>query len=346
MSKYIPSYKWNLTDLDKVEKNGLKVFSCFACGGGSTMGYKLAGFEVIGANDIDPEMAWHYKTNHKPKHYFLEDIRKFRLRNDLPKELYDLDILDGSPPCSSFSMAGAREKGWGKKKVFREGQAEQVLDDLFFDFIELARKLQPKVVIAENVKGMIQGNAKGYVKQIIGLFNVAGYDVQLFLLNSATMGVPQKRERVFFVCSRKDLNKTKLKIGFNNRLILAKDILEDNPSGKALSEKNRKLWEWCRLKNRKCFGEAHTALFKKRSSFNHRYSTLSDVIDTITSSAMLTHATYPRYLNDRELSLAGSYPLDYVARSEISYMIGMSVPPLMTYGLANQIYKQWFKERA
>jgi len=179
--EYKPHYKWNLSDLDKVKKNGLKVFSCFARGGGSTMGYKLAGFDVIGANDIDPEMAWHYKTNHNPKHYFLEDIRKFRQRNDLPKELYELDILDGSPPCSSFSMAGKREKDWGKKKQFREGQSEQVLDDLFFDFIELARKLQPKIVIAENVKGMLHGNAKGYVKQIIGLFAVAGYDVQLFL---------------------------------------------------------------------------------------------------------------------------------------------------------------------
>jgi DNA (cytosine-5)-methyltransferase 1 len=203
MSDFIPTYKWNLTDLEKVKKNGLKVFSTFACGGGSTMGYKLAGFDVIGANDIDPEMAWHYKENHKPKYYYLEDIRKFRQREDLPKELYQLDILDGSPPCSSFSMAGSREKGWGKKKKFREGQAEQTLDDLFFDFIELARKLQPKVVVAENVKGMLQGNAKGYVKQIIGLFNVVGYDVQLFLLNAATMGVPQKRERVFLFAKEK-----------------------------------------------------------------------------------------------------------------------------------------------
>jgi DNA (cytosine-5)-methyltransferase 1 len=50
-----------------------------------------------------------------------------------------LDILDGSPPCSSFSMAGNREKDWGKEKKFREGQAEQVLDNLFFDFIDLQK---------------------------------------------------------------------------------------------------------------------------------------------------------------------------------------------------------------
>ena len=98
-------------------------------------------------------------------------------------------------------MSGSREKAWGKKKKFREGQSEQILDDLFFHYIDLAFKLRPKVVVAENVKGMLMGNAKGYVKQIIGLLGTAGYDVQLFLLNGASMGLPQKRERVFFIWS-------------------------------------------------------------------------------------------------------------------------------------------------
>ena len=64
------TYKWKLTDLEKVEKNGLKVFSCFSCGGGSTMGYKMSGFEVIGCNEIDPEMMEIYKKNHKIKLIF------------------------------------------------------------------------------------------------------------------------------------------------------------------------------------------------------------------------------------------------------------------------------------
>ena len=90
------------------------------------MGYKRAGCEVIAANDIDPEMAWHYKLNIKPKHYFLCPINEL-LTAELPPELFELDILDGSPPCSTFSMAGSREKAWGKEKHFREGQAKQVL---------------------------------------------------------------------------------------------------------------------------------------------------------------------------------------------------------------------------
>ena len=101
-----------------------------------------------------------YIKNHAPKYSFLEPIQTFKDRNDLPSELYNLDILDGSPPCSTFSMAGQREKNWGKAKKFREGQEMQVLDTLFFDFIELAKKLQPKVVVAENVRGLLLGNAK------------------------------------------------------------------------------------------------------------------------------------------------------------------------------------------
>lgn len=114
-------YEWNLADGYIMPRNGYKVFSTFACGGGSTMGYKLAGYEMLGICEIDPQMARIYKKNHNPQMVFLEDIRVFRKRDDLPLELFNLDILDGSPPCSSFSTAGNREKDWGKEKVFREG---------------------------------------------------------------------------------------------------------------------------------------------------------------------------------------------------------------------------------
>ncbi len=97
------------------------------------MGYKLAGFDVIGCNEIDPRMNKVYVANHHPRLNYLAPIQEFKLRKDLPAELYNLDILDGSPPCSSFSTAGSREDGWGVEKKFREGQASQVLDTLFFD---------------------------------------------------------------------------------------------------------------------------------------------------------------------------------------------------------------------
>jgi DNA (cytosine-5)-methyltransferase 1 len=343
MSDHIFTYKWKLSDLDKVKKNGLKVFSTFACGGGSTMGYKMSGFDVIGCNEIDPKMMEIYKLNHNPKYSYLESIETFHKRDDLD-HLKDLDILDGSPPCSSFSMAGSREKAWGKKKKFREGQEHQVLDDLFFHYIELARKLQPKVVVAENVKGMLMGKAKGYVKQIIGLFNVAGYDVQLFLLNGATMGLPQKRERVFFVCRRKDLNLPKLKIGFGEASISVKeafDSVEDiNYKGKDLSNSSMvKYYYKCKP------GEAFSKYHPRESLFNQKVIQRDSPSFTITSGCPLWHYESPRKLSLYEGCVLGSYPLDYKfkSRDEGVYQIGISVPPLMMHKLSKQIMMQWLK---
>ena len=163
------------------------------------MGFKLAGFEHLGGVEIDPKVAEVYKLNHNPKYLYNEDIRSFLARDEYPEELYNLDVLEGSPPCSSFSLSGNREKDWGKKKVFAEGQAEQRLDDLFFDWIKLVDKLQPKIAIAENVKGMIIGSGRAYSKKIIEELNKIGYDVQLFLLNASTMGVPQKESVYFYL---------------------------------------------------------------------------------------------------------------------------------------------------
>lgn len=201
-------YIWNLEDINKVQKNGLKVFSCFSCGGGSSLGYKLAGFDVIGNNEIDPKINAIYIKNHHPKYNFNCDIRDLN-NMKLADELYNLDILDGTPPCSVFSMAGQREKAWGIKKMFREGQKKQRLDDLFLHFIAFAEKIKPKIIVAENVKGLLFKKAKGYVNEILKAFKKAGYDVQIFLLSSAKMGVPQTRERAFFYCSEERFKLTK-----------------------------------------------------------------------------------------------------------------------------------------
>ena len=137
------TYRWNLKDLDSVLKNNLKVFSCFSGAGGSSMGYKMSGFDVIGCNEIDKSMMSNYKLNLKPKYAFLCPIQRLKFKKELPKELYNLDILDGSPPCSTFSIASLKGREFfGKRKAFTEGQQKQVLSELFFDFIDFAKRLQ------------------------------------------------------------------------------------------------------------------------------------------------------------------------------------------------------------
>jgi DNA (cytosine-5)-methyltransferase 1 len=331
-------HAWFLSDLEKVPQNGLTVMSTFACGGGSSMGYKRAGCTVIAANDIDPEMAYHYKLNIKPKHYFLCPIRDL-LTADLPPELFNLDILDGSPPCSTFSMAGSREKAWGKKKHFREGQAKQVLSDLFFDYLDLVERLHPRVAIAENVKGMILGNAKGYTKMVMQRFKEIGYRPQLFLVNAADCGVPQKRERVFFCAIRDDIDAPPLVLKPQHRWIGVKQAVEDI----------RDLSDF-RLVTATNHRHLQNDWAKKRP--NHTWdwdiNSPSPTLvaggdrELVSDSMQFTSLTFSEYKR------LGSFPDDYQAKTDKigKYMIGMSVPPKMTEQVARAVIDQWLMPSA
>lgn len=337
-----PDCAWNLTDLAAVPKNGIKVMSTFACGGGSSMGYKRAGCEVIAANDIDPEMAWHYKLNINPKHYFLCPINEL-LTKELPPELFELDILDGSPPCSTFSMAGSREKAWGKDKHFREGQAKQVLSDLFFDYLDLVGRLKPKVAIAENVKGMLIGNAKGYTKLIMARFNELGYRPQLFLLNAADCGVPQKRERVFFVAVRNDIDVPPLKLAPTHLHIGVEAACFDVDTGPTKVRLNDQKY-WHITRPGESYSNTKKRLGEKEGCFSHIRLHAEKPSCTLTSNLQtVTHWKYPRQLNFNEVKRIGSFPDDYSTKTaEIGkYMIGMSVPPKMTEQVARAVCEQW-----
>lgn len=351
------TYKWKLSETIFAKDKG-KVFSCFACGGGSTMGYKLAGFDVIGCNEIDERVNKVYVKNHNPKYNYLCDIRQFvKLAENkkIPAELYNLDILDGSPPCSSFSLAGNREKDWGEEKYFREGQQKQVLDTLFFNFIELGRFLKPKVMIIENVKGILLGNAKKYVVKIYEELENAGYYARHFLLNASTMGVPQNRERIFFICFRKDLaepflenvgifeRNVKFNLEFNEKPILFKEI-KTNDTDRKLTGKILQMWEKRKLgdidlsfpymrEENKC------ALFSSKFIYDEK------VANTVPACDPCVLFSEPRHRNKTEVILCSSFPLDYnFLNQQPHYICGMSVPPLMMAKISNEVYKQFLSK--
>ena len=346
------NYNWSFKDYPA--KHNLKVFSTFACGGGSTMGYKLAGYDVIGCNEIDPKLIEIYKKNHNPKYCYLEDIRIFKNRTDLPKELYELDILDGSPPCSTFSLAGQREESWGKQKIFREGQAMQTLDDLFFDFIDLTAKLQPKVFIAENVKGLLVGNAIKYVQKIIKGFEKAGYEVEYWLLNGADMGVPQARERVFFIGIRKDLclkitgtrqtlfsKMPALILNFNERPIKFGEFRDSEGIDKTHTQRGQLMLQ--RIPSDRTVSDINMRLYEKNSGFNDIIVHDEDVCATIPSASYHWRYFDGKVFTDHDLILASSFPLDYdFLDTSVKYVVGMSVPPLMIAQISNRIKLQWF----
>jgi DNA (cytosine-5)-methyltransferase 1 len=348
-------YNWKLSDTI-FRGNCGKVFSCFSGVGGSSLGYKLAGFDVLGFNEIDEKMAECYIVNNGPKYRYIESIRDLTKRVDLPEELYELDILDGSPPCSSFSMSGNRERDWGKKKKFAEGQSEQVLDTLFFDFIDLVGRLRPKVAVAENVPAILLGNAIRYVHRIYREFKDVGYCLQHFVLDSSRMGVPQRRRRIFFVALRNDLSKQFL---VDDGLLRTKPELKlewNEPSirfGHIRSEVGRqemtnglkKLLKY-RIKSDCSLADINMRLYGKLSGFNIRVVRDHHVCPTMPASGYIfIRDCDSKHLSKYDIIRVSTFPSDFdFCDVNVQYACGMSVPPVMMAQVAFEIYRQWLSK--
>lgn len=202
-SKYrVPTMR----EIAEIEWNGYNVVSTFSGAGGSCLGYRMAGYRVVWANEFIPAAQDTYRANHKNTYLNTSDIRDVTADQVIKESGIkngEIDIFDGSPPCAAFSTCGAREKYWGKEKKYSD--TTQRVDDLFFEYTRLLKDLQPKTFVAENVSGLVKGTAKGYFKTILKEMKSCGYNVSARLLNASYLGVPQRRERIIFVGVRNDL---------------------------------------------------------------------------------------------------------------------------------------------
>jgi DNA (cytosine-5)-methyltransferase 1 len=206
VSEYIPVPA--MADIEAAPSCGLRIVSTFSGCGGSCLGFRMAGYRTLWASEFVPIAAETYRRNHPGVHVDARDIREVKPEEILEQaglRVGELDIFEGSPPCASFSTAGNRESDWGKVKKYSE--TSQRTDDLFFEYVRLLEGLQPKVFVAENVKGLVIGKAKGYFKQIYGAMQQAGYRVSCRVLDAQYFGVPQHRERAIFVGVRNDLER-------------------------------------------------------------------------------------------------------------------------------------------
>lgn len=198
----------SLPEIAALPWNGWHVASLFSGCGGSSLGYKMAGFKVCWANEFIPAAQATYRLNHPETYLDTRDIRQIQpadILAQLGMRPGNLDVLDGSPPCASFSTAGKRSQGWGKVKAYSD--TSQRTDDLFFEYARILKGLQPKVFVAENVSGLVKGVAKGYFKQILVALRACGYTVEARLLDAQWLGVPQMRQRIIFVGVREDLGR-------------------------------------------------------------------------------------------------------------------------------------------
>jgi DNA (cytosine-5)-methyltransferase 1 len=196
-----------MEEIAAIPWNGFRVVSTFSGAGGSCLGYRMAGFKVVWANEFVPAAQESYKANSAPD--CILDPRDIKLIQ--PGEVLaaiglakgELDLFDGSPPCQAFSTAGKREKGWGTLKRYGHG-ASQCNETLFDEYIRLLRGLMPKVFVAENVSGLVKGVAKGFFLEILAALKVSGYRVECRVCDAQWLGVPQARQRTIFVGVRED----------------------------------------------------------------------------------------------------------------------------------------------
>jgi DNA (cytosine-5)-methyltransferase 1 len=339
-----------MAEIKSLPWNGYKVASTFSGGGGSCLGYRMAGYKVVYANEFVPAAQETYKANHPDSFLDTRDIRTVQASDILDAinlKPGELDIFDGSPPCSAFSTAGSREAGWGKSKKYSDNQVQRV-DDLFFEYSRILNGLQPKVFIAENVSGLIKGTAKGYFKKILAELKNCGYQVSCKLLDSQWLGVPQARQRTIFVGVRNDLNVLpshpkpfehpyKVEESFHD--IATPKIIELRTLGETTSTLN--LWHHTKAGDN--FSVANLKLRGKASCFNQIKISPFKPAPTITATAQAFHWSEPRYLTIPEVRRLCSFPDDFILEGNFMQQwerMGRSVPPLMMKAISAHVAKE------
>lgn len=234
----------------------MKVISLFSGCGGLDLGFERAGFEIPVANEFDKTIWPTFKANHPKTHLIEGDVRQVN-KEDIAEFLDgSVDGIIGGPPCQSWSEAGALRG------------IEDERGQLFFDYIRILKDFQPKFFLAENVSGMLANRHSEAVQNILRLFEGAGYDVSLAMVNAKDYGVAQERKRVFYIGFRKDLD---IKFEFpkgstedDDKKITLRDIIWDLQfSAVPAAPKNKHNQE--AVNNNEYFTGAYSTIFMSRN---------------------------------------------------------------------------------
>ena len=376
------SYKpYTLQDVyDAEAQEKFQVVSTFAGGGGSSTGYRLAGGKILAVNEFVEEAQNTYKENYPNTPILPGDIKELTGKDFLDLvglQKGELDILDGSPPCSAFSVAGKlshskdgkHSDGWGQTKKYSDGKMVENIEDLFFEFLRVAEEIKPKVIIAENVKGLTIGEAKEYFNKIQNTFEQIGYDVLAKVLDSRYFGVSQTRTRVIFIAIREDVSAA---VGLNfmtigtvfpdeqDRVIPLKDALVDleydEEEVKYLTDKftNTAYWKQTgsRMENDPPKVLTGMDYHPKGHHFNLKRVSQYQPAPTLTAmgsgdtTAGAFHWSEPRKLTLGELKRIMSLPDDFKLTgkwNQKAERIGRMVPPLMMKAIAESVYEKVLK---
>ena len=374
--------RYTLQDtLDSEKRNLFNVLSTFAGGGGSSTGYRLAGGKILAVNEFVPEAQNTYRANYPNTTIVPGDIKELTgtyLMEQAGVKVSELDLLDGSPPCSAFSMAGSVSHGegrthadaFGKKKQYSDIKGVENVEDLFFEFLRVAKDIKPKVIIGENVEGLTMGEAKEYFHKIQNTFEEIGYLIVANVLDSSYFGVPQSRKRCFFIGVREDVAE-KVGINFMTMYQLYPDKNDFRTTlGEAINDvvnedKEELDYLFDKISPERAVGKTLMKMPKdpdkvltgmdyhvKGHHFNLKRSSLRKPCPTITAMGNLAgvagtcHPIEDRKFTIKELKRIMSLPEDFILTGDHkkqSERIGRMVPPLMMKALAESVYNKVLK---
>ena len=374
--------RYTLQDtLDSEKRSLFNVLSTFAGGGGSSTGYRLAGGKILAVNEFVPEAQNTYRENYPNTTIVPGDIKELTgtyLMEQAGVKVSELDILDGSPPCSAFSMAGSVSHGegrthadaFGKKKQYSDIKGVENVEDLFFEFLRVAKDIKPKVIIGENVEGLTMGEAKEYFHKIQNTFEDIGYLIVANVLDSSYFGVPQSRKRCFFIGVREDVAE-KVGINFMTMYQLYPDKNDFRTTlGEAINDvvnedKEELDYLFDKISPERAVGKTLMKMPKdpdkvltgmdyhvKGHHFNLKRSSLRKPCPTITAMGNLAgvagtcHPIEDRKFTIKELKRIMSLPEDFKLTGKLnkkSERIGRMVPPLMMKALAESVYNKVLK---
>ena len=317
----------------------LKVASLFCGCGGMDVGiqgnfkflekhYNALPFEVVYAVDNDAYATKIYNDN------FAHKCETKDVRDIVPTEVPDHDILLGGFPCQSFSISAQNPPRLGYK------------DDrgkLFFEMIKVLKEKKPRFFIGENVKGLLSANKGQAFPMIIKEFEKAGYHIHYKLLNASEFGVPQKRERVFIVGFRDFDDYFNFKFPQPNTLNGSKIVLKQVIDKKADTDEK---WFFSQ--------RAVDGMLRVREKMNKgRVQDLDQPCNTISSHlakvslngtdpVLMVNERYRRF-TPREASNIQSFPqsfkLDSVSENRQYKAIGNAVPPVLMWNVVNALVK-------
>jgi len=321
------------------------VVSLFAGCGGSSLGYKQAGYDVRLAVEWDTGAADVYRRNFPETNVFEGDIADLTAEEALrvtALEPGELDVLDGSPPCQGFSTAGKRKFADTRNRLFEE-------------YVRMLEVFKPKMLVIENVSGLRKGKMKLIFAEMTRALKDAGYKVSCRELNAWWYGVPQDRRRLIWVGVRQDLapepghpEPTVTVPVSAGRALGAAEVQLRNPDfenkwkagsdvSPALTNLAKQYWPIMRP------GESGGKYHPKGQLFGLIKLNPERPAPTLVKhggASNLCHWLYPRYLNCQEAALLQGFPGWFVFPDKVNLwrnLIGNSVSPPMARAIGRHL---------